>query len=137
MWVDFREFLLKQNALALAIGVIIGGAIGKVVTSLVSDILMPIIGLALPGGAWREAKFVLSQTTGADGKLVESAINYGAFMGTIVDFVIVAFVVFLIMRRFLAPAPAAPVKACPFCLESVPTAATRCRACGSDFVARG
>jgi large conductance mechanosensitive channel len=132
MWKEFREFLLKQNALALAIGVIIGAAIGKVVTSLVSDVLMPIIGLGLPGGEWREAKLVLSQTVGPDGKPVVSAINYGAFMGTIIDFVIVALVVFMIMRRVLKPEPAAPVKPCPFCLETIPLAATRCRACGSE-----
>jgi large conductance mechanosensitive channel len=131
MWNDFREFLLKQNALALAVGVIIGGAIGKVVTSIVSDLLMPVIGLGLPGGNWREWKYVLSSTTAADGKPVINAINYGAFLGTVVDFMIVALVVFLMMRRFLKPAPAAPTKGCPFCFETVPAAATKCRACTS------
>ena len=68
MWREFREFLLKQNALALAVGVIIGGAVGKVVTSIVSDLLMPVVGLGLPGGNWREWKYVLSQRVGPDGK---------------------------------------------------------------------
>lgn len=134
MWKEFREFLFKQNALALAIGVIIGAAIGKVVTSIVSDLLMPVIGLGLPGGNWREWKYVLSSTVGPDGKEVVNAINYGAFFGNLVDFVIVAFVVFLIVRQFLKPAPAAaapPTKACPHCLETVPAAATKCRACTS------
>jgi large conductance mechanosensitive channel len=131
MWREFREFLLKQNALALAVGVIIGGAVGKVVTSIVSDLLMPIVGLGLPGGNWREWKYVLSQSVGPDGKQVVNAINYGAFLGTVIDFVIVAFVVFLIVRQFLKPGPSAPTKGCPYCLETVPVAATKCRACAS------
>lgn len=131
MWGEFREFLLKQNALALAVGVIIGAAIGKVVASLVSDILMPVIGLGLPGGDWRAARVVLSETMGPDGKPLVAAINYGTFAGSIVDFLIVAVVVFVIVRRLLAPEPAAPSKTCPFCLETIPVAANRCRACTS------
>jgi large conductance mechanosensitive channel len=131
MWREFREFLLKQNALALAVGVIIGGAVGKVVTSIVADLLMPVVGLGLPGGNWREWKYVLSQRVGPDGKDVVNSINYGAFFGTLVDFVIVAFVVFLIVKQFLKPTPAAPTKGCPYCLETVPIGATKCRACAS------
>ena len=131
MWREFREFLLKQNALALAVGVIIGAAVGKVVTSIVSDLLMPVIGLGLPGGNWREWKYVLSQSVGPDGKEVVNSINYGAFFGTVIDFTIVSFVVFLIVRQFLKPAPSTPTKGCPFCLETVPTGATKCRACAS------
>jgi len=131
MWREFREFLLKQNALALAVGVIIGGAVGKVVTSIVADLLMPVVGLGLPGGNWREWKYVLSQRVGPDGKDVVNSINYGAFFGTLVDFVIVAFVVFLIVKQFLKPAPATPTKGCPYCLETVPIGATKCRACAS------
>ena len=128
---EFREFLLKTNALALAIGVIIGGAVGKVVSSLVADILMPVIGLLIPGGAWRELKFVL--TMKPDGT-VANAITYGQFIGAIVDFVIIAFCVFLITKALLKPAPTPPApetKSCPECLESVPKAARKCRACGS------
>src|SRR4029077_15251342 len=102
---EFREFLLKQNALALAVGVIIGAAIGKVVTSMVSDILMPVISLAMPQGEWRAAKIVLSQSVGPDGKEVVNAINYGAFIGTIIDFVIIALVVFMTARTLLKRAP--------------------------------
>jgi large conductance mechanosensitive channel len=131
MWREFREFLLKQNALALAVGVIIGGAVGKVVTSIVADLLMPVVGLGLPGGNWREWKYVLSQRVGPDGKDLVNSINYGAFFGTLVDFVIVAFVVFLIVKQFLKPSPAAPTKGCPYCLETVPIGATKCRACAS------
>jgi large conductance mechanosensitive channel len=131
MWTEFREFLLKQNALALAIGVIIGAAIGRVVSSLAADIIMPVISLGIPTGDWRSARFVLSETIGPDGKPVVNAINYGVFVGTILDFVIVAFVVFLIVRQFLKPAATPPTKECPFCLEVIPIAATKCRACAS------
>jgi large conductance mechanosensitive channel len=131
MWREFREFLLKQNALALAIGVIIGAGMGRVVSSLVADILMPIISLVMPGGDWKAARIVLSQTVGPDGKVIVNSINYGAFLGSILDFLVVAFVVFLIVRMMLKPAPAAPVKPCPFCLETIPAAAKKCRACTS------
>ena len=131
MWREFREFLFKQNALALAIGVIVGTAMGRVVSSLVADLLMPVISLAMPGGEWRSSQIVLSETVGPDGTPVMNAINYGAFMGAVIDFVVVAFVVFLIVRTMLKPVPAAPTKACPFCLETVPTEATKCRACAS------
>src|ERR1041384_7559132 len=124
MWREFREFLLKQNALALAVGVITGAALGRVVTSLVADLLMPVISLGMPGGDWRGAQIVLLRSAAADGKEVVNAINYGAFAGTIVDFVIVSFAVFLIVRQFLKPAPEAPTKGCPFCLETLPAAAT-------------
>jgi large conductance mechanosensitive channel len=128
---EFRKFLLQTNALALAVGVIIGAAVGKVVSSLVSDILMPVIGLMIPGGAWRDASFVLR--TDAAGK-VTSAITYGAFLGALVDFVIVAFVVFMITKALLKPVPpppGPPTKVCGECMETVPAAAKKCRACGS------
>jgi large conductance mechanosensitive channel len=131
MYREFREFLVKQNALALAVGVIIGAAIGKVVTSLVSDMLMPVISLGMPGGDWRATKIILSQSVGPDGKEVVNSINYGTFIGTIVDFVIVAFVVFLLVRQFLKPSSEAPTKVCTFCRETVPADATKCRACTS------
>ena len=128
---EFRKFLLQTNALALAVGVIIGAAVGKLVTSLVSDILMPLIGVIIPGGAWRELKWVLS--TKPDGTPA-NAITYGAFIGSVVDFVIVAFVVFMITRALLKPAPVPatpPTKTCPACLEVIPKAASKCRACTS------
>ena len=128
---EFKKFLLETNALALAVGVIIGGAIGKVVSSWVSDILMPVIGILIPGGAWRELKWVL--TTKPDGTPA-NAITYGAFIGNVVDFVIIAFVVFMITKSLLKPAPAAPAaptKECPECKETIPAAARKCRACTS------
>ena len=129
---EFRGFLTKTNALALAIGVIIGGAVGAVVSALAADILMPIIGVFLPGGSWREAKIVLSQTTDAAGKITENAILYGHFLGTLLDFLIISLVVFLIVRTLVKPAPvpaAEQMKQCPECLEMIPAAAKRCRAC--------
>lgn len=130
---EFRDFLVKQNALALAVGVIIGAAIGRVVGSLVADVLMPLISLGLPAGDWRASKIILSQTIGPDGKEVINSINYGTLFGTIVDFVIVAFVVFLLVRQIVKPTPEAPTKTCPFCAETIPAAATRCRACTSTL----
>jgi large conductance mechanosensitive channel len=131
MLAEFKKFLLQTNALALAVGVIIGGAVGKAVSSLVADILMPLVGLLIPGGAWRDLKYVL--VTNPDGT-PGNAITYGAFIGAVVDFVIIAFCVFMITKALLKPAPAAPApptKACPDCLEMVPAAARKCRACGS------
>ena len=127
---EFKEFLVKQNALALAVAVIIGAAIGKVVTSIVEDFVNPVIGLALPGGSWREAKIVLSRTTDATGKVVENGITYGHLIGGIVDFVIIGFVIFLIIK-FALPRPEAKpaTKECAQCKTLIPAAATRCHAC--------
>ena len=102
---DFKEFLLKQNALALAIGIIIGVAIGKVVSAIVEDVINPVIGLLLPGGDWRAAKIVLAHGTDAAGKPTEIGITYGHLIGSVVDFVIIAFVVYMIGRAFM-PKPA-------------------------------
>ena len=105
MLTEFRKFLLQTNALALAVGVIIGAAVGKVVSSLVGDILMPVIGLMIPGGAWREQKWVLSVKP--DGTPA-NAITYGAFLGNLIDFVIIAFVVFMITKALLSARRSSP-----------------------------
>jgi large conductance mechanosensitive channel len=124
---EFRKFLLQTNALALAIGVVIGAAVGKVVSSLVADVIMPVISLAIPGGTWREAQIVLAKNP--DGT-VRSAIAAGQFLGSIIDFVIIAAVVFLITKALLKPAPPGPpMKNCPECTEAIPAAAKRCRYC--------
>lgn len=128
---EFKDFLMKTNALALAVGVIIGGAVGKVVSSLVADILMPVISLGIPGGSWREAKIVLK--TNPDGT-VASAMTIGNFLGTLVDFVIIGFAIFMITKMLLKPEPAAPappMKSCPECKELIPADARKCRACTS------
>ena len=122
---EFKAFLLKQNALALAIGVIIGAAVGKVVSGMADDLIMPVVGVLLPGSEWRNSQLPLSGT---------NAIKYGDFIGRVVDFLIIALVVFAIVKIFIkeeAKPPPPAVKICPFCLESIPQAATRCRACTS------
>ena len=126
---DFREFLLKQNALALAIGVVIGAAVGKVVGAIVDDLIMPIVGILLPGGEWRNWQVPL--THDAAGK-VTNAIKYGDLLGRFVDFLIVALVVFFVANMLLKTPPPAPTKMCPRCTEALPTAATRCKFCTSD-----
>lgn len=126
---DFREFLLKQNALALAIGVVIGAAVGKVVGAIVDDVIMPIVGLLLPGGEWRTWEIPL--THDAAGK-VTNAIKYGDLLGRFVDFAIVALVVFFVAKALIKAPPPAPTKTCPRCTEALPAAATRCKFCTSD-----
>jgi len=128
---QFKEFLTKSNALALAIGVIIGAATGKLVTGIVSDLLMPIISLVLPAGDWREKQFILKQVTDATGKVTVTSIKYGDLVGTLLDFLIISFVVFLITKALLPKKEEAPTKTCPECLETIPAAAHKCKACGS------
>jgi large conductance mechanosensitive channel len=132
---DFKDFLLKTNAFALAVGVIIGAATGKVVSAVVDDLLMPPISYVMPAGDWRDAQVVLSKGVDANGKPTVSAIKYGHFVGSVIDFTIIAFVVFTITKAILPkepPAPAPdPTKQCPECLENVPVAAKKCRACCS------
>lgn len=112
---DFREFALKGNVVDLAIAVIIGGAFGKIVTSFVQDLVMPVISLAIPGGDWRTAKIVLAPgTAGVEGS--EKAVLIGSFLGSIVDFVIIAFVIFLVIRalaRFKRQEEVAEAEAAP------------------------
>ncbi|HEY1340461.1 MAG TPA: large conductance mechanosensitive channel protein MscL [Bryobacteraceae bacterium] len=129
----FKEFLLKNNVLALAIAVIVGGAVGKVVSALAADIIMPVISPLLPSGEWRAAQLVLSQSTGPDGKPVVNAIKYGDFFGNTVDFIIIAFIVYLLTKAFIKEAPAAPTKPCPRCKEAVAPDATKCKFCTADI----
>lgn len=127
----FKAFLLKTNALALAVGVIIGVAMGNVVNALVNDIIMPPIGLALGNIDFSQLEIVLKATGDST---TEVAIRYGAFLSTVIAFVIVAIVVYAIASLLLRPAPEAPApptKTCQFCNETVPADATRCRACTS------
>jgi large conductance mechanosensitive channel len=124
----FREFLLKTNALALAIGVIIGVALGNVVNSLVNDLIMPPIGLALGGIDFSQLKIVLKAAVGGD-PTTEVAIRWGNFINVVIAFVAIALVVYWI-QKMVVREPAPPeVKTCPFCKEPNALDASRCRAC--------
>jgi len=131
----FKEFLLKNNVLALAVAVIVGGAVGKVVSSLAADIIMPLISTVLPSGEWRAAKLVISKTVGPDGKEAVNAVNYGTFFGNVVDFLIIAFVVYMVTKALIKEPPAAPAppsKNCPRCKEAIAVDATKCKFCTAD-----
>lgn len=97
MLAEFRTWLMETNALALAIGVVIGGAVGKLVSAFVEGLIMPIIGVLIPGGAWREVKIALD----AEG----NALGIGPVLGAMVDFVIIAAVVFIVSKKVLGTAP--------------------------------
>jgi large conductance mechanosensitive channel len=138
---EFREFAARGNVIDLAVAVIIGAAFGKVVTSVVDDLVMPPIGMllgrvdfsnlfvALNGGTY--ASLAEAKTAGAP------TLNYGLFLNTCFQFVIIAFAVFLLVKqvnRFKQPPPADPnTRDCPFCVTKVPTNATRCPACTSEL----
>jgi len=139
---EFKDFAMRGNVLDMAVGIVIGAAFGKIITSFVSDILMPPIGLILgnadfsnlfidlKGGSY--ASLAAAKAAGA------ATLNYGLFINTVIDFLIVAFAIFLLIRqvnRFSRPqaAPAPTTKDCPYCLSSIPLKATRCAHCTSEL----
>ena len=126
---EFKAFLLKTNALALAIGVIIGVALGNVVNSLVNDIIMPPIGKLLGGVDFSALKISLGSAP--DG--TEVAIRWGVFLNSVITFVIVAFVVFWIARMFIREEAPAATKTCPFCREANAADASKCKYCASQI----
>jgi large conductance mechanosensitive channel len=141
---EFRSFIMRGSVLDLAIAVIMGGAFGKIVTSLVNDVLMPPIGLVLGKVNFADLFLNLSGTPYASlaDAQAEGAptVNYGLFLNTVIDFLIVAFIVFLMVRavnRLQPPKPAlAPTtKDCPYCCSSIPLKATRCPHCTSELKA--
>ncbi|HBE88166.1 MAG TPA: large conductance mechanosensitive channel protein MscL [Elusimicrobia bacterium] len=143
---DFKEFVMRGNVVDMAVGVIIGGAFGKIVTSLVNDVIMPPIG-RLTGGVDFSSLFIdlsgASYATLAEAQAAGAAtINYGAFINTIINFLIVAGAIFLMISqlnrlksRFNKPAPTAePVtRECPLCLSVIPIKAVKCAHCASDL----
>lgn len=147
MFKEFKEFALQGNVLDLAIGVILGAAFGKIVSSFVNDILMPPVGLLVGNVDFSNLFINLSRqhyNTLADAQAAGAAtINYGLFINTVLDFVIVAFVIFLLvrqvnrMRRKEEEAPLAEptTKECPYCLSTIPLKAIRCPNCTSELQA--
>ena len=142
MYNEFKEFIIRGNVVDLAVGVVIGVAFGKIVTSFVEDILMPPIGLALGNVDFSNLFINLS---GKDYPSVAAAkaagaatLNYGIFFNNILNFVIIAFAIFLLIKqinRMQKPAPAAAstTKECPYCLSAVPLKATKCAHCTSEL----
>ncbi|HXN64779.1 MAG TPA: large conductance mechanosensitive channel protein MscL [Candidatus Acidoferrales bacterium] len=144
MWKEFKAFAMRGNVMDMAVGIIIGAAFGKIVGSLVDDILMPPIGRALGHVDFSNLFFSLNGSaypTLAAAKAAGAAtINYGLFINTIINFLIVAFAVFLLVQqvnRWVAkPAPVTPsTRDCPYCLQQVPLKATRCQHCTSQLAA--
>ena len=129
---EFKAFLLKTNALALAIGVIIGTALGTVVNSLVDDIIMPPIGVALGGVDFSQMRYILKAAVGND-PATEVAIRYGAFINSLIAFLVIAFVVLQISKMFIRDETPDAVKTCPFCKEPNALDASKCRACASSI----
>lgn len=123
-WQEFRDFAVKGNVIDLSVAVIIGGAFGRIVSSFVEDILMPLINPLIPGGNWREI-------------VIGPGLKVGSFAGNILDFVVIALAMFLMIRFVIrqSPPPPPPVsdRECPYCLERVPIAAIKCRACTSEL----
>ena len=139
---EFKEFAMKGNMVDMAVGIIIGAAFGKIISSLVSDVLMPPIGKMLGGVDFSNLFINLSEgnypSVAAAKAAGAATINYGVFLNAVIDFVIIAFVLFLVirgmnaMKRAEAPAPPA-TKDCPQCCPAIPVAAKRCPACTSTL----
>jgi len=137
---DFKAFLTRGNVVDLAVALVVGAAFGAIITSLVNDILMPPIGLALKGVDFTNLFVTLRgqsyETLAAAKAAGAPTLNYGLFINTIINFVIVAFAMFVVVRqtaRFRPPPPppAASTRDCPFCLSAIPLRATRCAHCTS------
>ena len=152
MWNEFKRFALKGTMIDLAIGVIIGGAVGKVITSLVNDILMPPIGLLLGRvnftslyinlGRTKYPTFDAAQAAGAP------TINIGLFLNAVIDFFLISLVIFVMVRamnrlremtekKIVVPAPTPTTKECPFCKSEIAIDATRCPHCTSELTVEG
>jgi len=141
---EFKEFAMKGNVVDMAIGIIIGAAFGKIVSSLVGDVLMPPIGRLMGNLDFSNLFFALNGQTYESLKAARDAgaptINYGLFINTVIDFVIVAFVIFMLVKQInrlkkAEPAAAPVTKECPYCLTQIASKATRCPACTSEVKA--
>lgn len=148
MWKEFKEFAMRGNVVDMAVGIIIGVAFGTIIKSMVADVVMPPIGLALGNVDFADLFIVLKagKVAGpyaalADAKAAGAVtINYGVFMNTIMSFVIVAFAVFLVIRNLNklkrqeeAPPAEPTTKECPFCISTIPIKAVRCAHCTAEL----
>ncbi len=139
---EFKEFIAKGNVMDMAVGVIMGGAFGKIVSSLVNDLLMPLIGLILGGVDFTNLFIALDGGNYASLAAAEEAgaalFKYGAFIQNIIDFLIIAFCIFLMVKAFNKtkkeePAPAPTTKACPYCKSEIAIDAVKCPHCTADL----
>src|SRR5262245_42093298 len=143
MFKEFKEFAMKGNMVDMAVGIIIGSAFGKIITSLVNDIIMPPIGLVL--GKMDFSNFFLNLSGKPYGSLAEAkaagaaTMNFGVFFNTILDFLIVAFAIFFVIKQInrlrRAPEAAPTTKECPYCVSAIPLKAMRCPQCTSEIKA--
>jgi large conductance mechanosensitive channel len=140
---EFREFAMRGNLLDMAIGIIVGAAFGRIITSLVNDVVMPPIGLALGGLDFTSLFLTLKggpyPSLAAAKAAGAPTINYGIFINTLIDFVIVAFIVFLVVRQInrmqRKPEASPTTRPCPYCLSTIPLGAVRCAHCTADLPA--
>jgi len=119
---EFREFLFKTNVFSLALGVVIGAAVGDVVKAIVADIIMPLVGAIDTKGSWRELSWSFWRLK----------FTYGHLLGVLLDFSIIAFIVFMVTKAFLRSTPPPPTKLCPACKEGIHPDATKCKWCTAD-----
>lgn len=133
---EFKDFAMRGNVVDMAVGIVIGGAFGKIVSSFVKDVLMPPIGLAMGGMDFSSLAVVLKQ---ASDDVAAVSINYGTFLNTVIDFIIIAFAIFMVVKAMNSakkkeePEAAEPTERdCPRCFTSIPIKATRCPHCTSD-----
>jgi large conductance mechanosensitive channel len=148
MFKDFKEFIMRGNAIDMAVGIVIGAAFGVIIKSLVEDVIMPPIGLLLGNVDFTNLFLILKEGTiaGPYASLVDAkkagavTINFGAFINTVISFLIIAFTIFLVIRNINklrrekeVPPPAPITKECPYCLSAVPIKATRCAYCTAEL----
>lgn len=142
MWKEFKEFAMRGNVIDLAVGVVIGGAFGKIISSFVADVIMPLIGLLLGKISFENLFVSLSGEKFASLAAAQEAgaptLNYGLFISAIVDFLIVALVIFLVIKGINKlqkpePVPAPTTKKCPYCFTEIALEATRCPNCTSQL----
>ncbi|MCM8794346.1 MAG: large-conductance mechanosensitive channel protein MscL [Candidatus Omnitrophica bacterium] len=141
---EFKEFAMKGNMIDMAVGIIIGGAFGKIISSLVADVLMPPLGLLLGRVNFSSLFISLNGQSYPSLEAAKTAgaptLNYGAFINTLIDFLLVAFAIFIVIKQLnrfkkqqLSPAAAPTIKECRYCFSSIPIKATRCAHCTSEL----